>query len=177
MREGALPLTHHLASSSAQSTEPLADGSVLFFASYTLSLTFFFFACTRCILLCYALCAPSVRSSAASNGSRTLLLANDNMKSSTFKAFTRVVLCLTTIGAVLLFVHYQNLGDQYGVVDYFTFSVLRVTPNRPYEPKLVGSIAGDKIIVMAKMEEEDTSWVAEELTECVQLVSIHTDQH
>lgn len=87
------------------------------------------------------------------------------MKSSSFKTIVRLVLCLAAIGAILLLAHFQDLGDQYGVVDYFIFAVSNVTPKRPYQLKPIGNTARDKVIVMAKMEHEDTSWVAEELSE------------
>lgn len=89
------------------------------------------------------------------------------MKSSSLKTVVRVILCLTAVGAILLVAHVQDLGDQYGVVDYFTFSVLNVKPNRPDQQRPVGHVAGDKVIVMAKMEHEDTSWVTTELPEYV----------
>jgi hypothetical protein len=85
-------------------------------------------------------------------------------KSSSFKAIARTVLCLFTLGAILLIAHLQDLGDQYGVMDYFTFSVSN-TKQRPHESDPGGNAVGDKVIVMAKMEHEDTSWVADELPE------------
>jgi hypothetical protein len=90
------------------------------------------------------------------------------MKSNTFKTVVRFVLCLGAVGAILVLAHFQDLGDQYRVVDYFTFAVSNVTPKRPNQQKPSGKIPGDKVIVMAKMEHEDTSWVAEELSECVE---------
>ena len=87
------------------------------------------------------------------------------MKSSGFKTVVRFVLCLLAIGAILLVAHFQDLGDQYGVVDYFTFAMPNLTPKPPYQHKTIGNIVGDKVIVMAKMEHQDTSWVAEELSE------------
>lgn len=91
------------------------------------------------------------------------------MKSGTFKTVVRSALCLTAIGALLLIAHFQDLGDQYGVVDYFTFAVSNVKSNRPHESKPIDQTTEDKVIVMAKMEQEDTSWVADELPECVEL--------
>ncbi len=91
------------------------------------------------------------------------------MKCSYFKTIARVVLCLATIGAIIRFTELQDLGDQYGVVDYFTFTVSNMKPKRPYHHKPVGNVAGDKVIVMAKMEHEDTSWVAAELSEYVEV--------
>jgi hypothetical protein len=95
------------------------------------------------------------------------------MKSSTFKFAVRLVLFLLAIGAILLVAHLQDLGDQYGVVDYFTFSVSNLRADRPSHSNTIGNIVGDKIIVMAKMETEDTSWVAEELPEYVELNPVH----
>jgi hypothetical protein len=94
------------------------------------------------------------------------------MKSNTLKTIVRFVLCLLAIGAVLTLAHFQDLGDQYGVVDYFTFAVSNVTPKRPNQQKPSGTRPGDKVIVMAKMEHEDTSWVAEELSEYVKTALI-----
>ena len=96
------------------------------------------------------------------------------MKSNTFKTALRLFLCFLTVGAVLLVAHLQDLGDQYGVVDYFTFSVSNLRASRPYHSKPVGNTVGDKVIVMAKMEHEDTSWVAEELPEYVERSATHT---
>jgi hypothetical protein len=90
------------------------------------------------------------------------------MKSNSFRTIVRFVLCLLAGGAILVFAHFQDLGDQYGVVDYFTFAVSKVTPKRPNQQKANGTSPGDKVIVMAKMEHEDTSWVAEELSEYAQ---------
>ncbi len=94
------------------------------------------------------------------------------MKSSSFKSIVRCVLCVLTVGAILLLAHFQDLGDQYGVMDYFTFAVSNMNPRRPQQHGPIGAIAADKVIVMAKMEHEDTSWVAEELSEYVELDSI-----
>ena len=98
--------------------------------------------------------------------------APETMKSSGFKSIVRCVLCLVTIGVILLIAHFQDLGDQYGVVDYFTFAISNMNPRRPYQHGPIETTAGDKVIVMAKMEHEDTSWVAEELSEYVELDSI-----
>jgi hypothetical protein len=89
------------------------------------------------------------------------------MKSSNFKTPLRLAICLLLIGAFVLFTHLHDLGDQYGAVDYFTLSLFGLSTHQPQEPKPVGSKGGDKVIVMAKMEHEDTSWVAEELPEYV----------
>lgn len=95
------------------------------------------------------------------------------MKWNNLKTVLRVALYLIIIGAVLLVAHLQDLGDQYRVIDYFAFSLLSARPNRPYRPKPIGTKVGDKVIVMAKMEHEDTSWVAEELPEYVVSELIH----
>ena len=97
---------------------------------------------------------------------------HDDMKTSAFKTAVRLAFCLFAIGAFLLLAHLQDLGDQYGVLDYFTFSVSNLRHSRFYHSKPVGNIVGDKVIVMAKMEHEDTSWVAEELPEYVPLSAV-----
>ena len=85
---------------------------------------------------------------------------------SNFKTLLRVFFGLIAIGLIPLILHLHDIGDQYGVVDYFTFSVLSANKKRPYQPKFDDKV-GDKIIVMAKLEQEDTSWVVEELPEYV----------
>lgn len=83
---------------------------------------------------------------------------------SNFKTLLRVFFVLVTVGLIPLIIHLHDLSDQYGVVDYFTFSVLSAVEKRPHRSQAVDK-AGDKIIVMAKLEQEDTSWVVEELPE------------
>ena len=84
------------------------------------------------------------------------------MKNSSFRTAVRTTLCLFVVGSILLLAHLHDLGDQYGAVDYFTFSLYKISTKTPaqryHSPQ-------DKVIVMAKMEHEDTSWVAEELPE------------
>jgi hypothetical protein len=88
------------------------------------------------------------------------------MRACTIKYGLRLLLCALAVGAFFLFAHLHDLGDQYGVVDYFTFSVLHGKLRHPHQvPTPAPDTAGDKVIVMAKMEHEDTSWVADELPE------------
>lgn len=87
------------------------------------------------------------------------------MKTASMKTIARGGVCLLMIVMILLFAHLRDLGDQYGVVDYFTSSVSNTVRKQPYHARPAGNTVGDKIIVMAKMEHEDTSWVAEELPE------------
>lgn len=91
------------------------------------------------------------------------------MKPGTLKTAVRGVVCFLTLGAILLLAHLQDLANQYGVVDYFTFSLSNTMSRRPYHPNPPRNVTGDKVIVMAKMEHEDTTWVAEELPEYVEL--------
>jgi hypothetical protein len=88
-----------------------------------------------------------------------------NMRANTFKACLRLVLFILAVGSIFLIAHLVDLGDSYGVVDYLSFSIAQWNLKRPYHHKPATSTVGDKIIVMAKMEHEDTSWVEEELPE------------
>lgn len=89
------------------------------------------------------------------------------MRASTFKAVLRLVVFILAVGFIFLVAHLQNLGDSYGAIDYFTYSVAHWNLQRPHHHKPATGKVGDKIIVMAKMEHEDTTWVAEELPEYV----------
>ena len=61
----------------------------------------------------------------------------------------------------------NEVWDQYNVPAYIYSSIKHGTLDQP--PPRPGTV-GDKIIVMAKLEEEDTSWVAEYLPEYMSLV-------
>jgi hypothetical protein len=64
--------------------------------------------------------------------------------------------------------HLEDLSDQYNVSDYVhaslqnTFHHGTLDYHAPFDGKV-----GDKVIIMAKLEKEDTEWVAENLPECV----------
>lgn len=68
----------------------------------------------------------------------------------------------------LLKSHLEDLSDQYNVSDYVhasfenTFHHGTLDYHAPFDGKV-----GDKVIIMAKLEKEDTEWVAENLPEYV----------
>lgn len=76
------------------------------------------------------------------------------------------------VGAVLFFAlylleaHLQDLCNQYRAGAYLWNWIDESIPGSSSEqpPRLIGE-PGDKIIVMAKLEEEYTDWVEEELPE------------
>ena len=61
----------------------------------------------------------------------------------------------------------NEIWDQYNVPAYIHSSIKHGTLE---QPGLLPGAIGDKIIIMAKLEEEDTSWVAEYLPEYVSLI-------
>lgn len=81
----------------------------------------------------------------------------------------RLLLCFLFLLAICLFAlkqHLQDIYDQYGAGAYLVelwkqhgLQSTALVPNH-------GSV-GDKVIVMAKLEEEHTEWVEEELPEYV----------
>ena len=84
----------------------------------------------------------------------------------------RFVLSISVLLGILLLLlnnHLQDLWDQYSVSLYLkhsyqkSFSSDGAWSNHP----LFRGEAGDKVIIMAKTEKEDTSWVAAELPEYV----------
>ena len=84
------------------------------------------------------------------------------MKSSYRAAF--IALGLVILLLVLLTKHLVDLGNQYSASAYLQASLANTffhTP--PDSPPSVAIEAGDKIVVMAKMESEDTDWVSNEL--------------
>ncbi|KAL9112769.1 MAG: hypothetical protein Q9227_003072 [Pyrenula ochraceoflavens] len=72
-------------------------------------------------------------------------------------------LLIITIFTIILWRHIADLGDQYSAGAYIRSSLERLTLELPHRQPPVGTLVGDRIIVMAKMEEDDTSWVSEEL--------------
>lgn len=72
---------------------------------------------------------------------------------------------ISTLLIVLLWRKLQDFCDQYDVLSYVEASISSLALHTVFHPEPLGSVVGDKIIVMAKMEHEDTSWVAEELPE------------
>ena len=79
---------------------------------------------------------------------------------------TRLIACLAAASFLALLIAWRlllDLGNQYSALAYLqaSFSYALFEKWEPQRP--AGAKAGDKIIVMAKMESEDTSWVEDEL--------------
>lgn len=73
---------------------------------------------------------------------------------------------------VLLFLNndLRDLFEQYRVRLYVWSSMEKyLTLQEPQHQEPIGAIHGDKVIVIAKLEKEYTSWVAQELPEYVAL--------
>lgn len=87
------------------------------------------------------------------------------------KSINRVIigaLTILTLLFLLLTQHLLDLGNQYSAFTYFQTSVKNSFFHAPSNyPPTVGVEADDKVVVMAKMEKEDTSWVARELPRSV----------
>lgn len=86
---------------------------------------------------------------------------------SDMKATTRILIILSLISMTPIFLlirHFLDLGDQYSAFTYFRTSIAQFLSHSPPEgPHAIGIEAEDKIIVMARMETEDTGWVARDL--------------
>lgn len=84
------------------------------------------------------------------------------------KGVSRVLICVSVLllfSLYLLEAHLQDLYNQYRAGAYLVDWLDR---NGPIHNAAPGEVTpGDKVIVMAKLEEEDTTWVEEELPECV----------
>lgn len=76
-------------------------------------------------------------------------------------AFT-CVSSLLLLGLYLLQVHLQDLGNQYRAGAYMVAWLHGDVPSTPSD-----TTPGDKVIVMARLKEEPTEWVAQELPEYV----------
>ena len=72
---------------------------------------------------------------------------------------------LSIVPLTVLLLHLSDLSDQYNTFDFVQNSVSTVIYNVHEDLPAVAPHIGDKIIVMARTEEEDTSWVAKELPE------------
>lgn len=59
----------------------------------------------------------------------------------------------------------SDIYDQYNVPAYIASSVTQYWREPQRASAIKGAKPGDKVIVMARLEEEDTSWVEEELAE------------
>lgn len=84
------------------------------------------------------------------------------------KGGLRFAICASALlffSLYLLEAHLQDLCNQYRAGAYLVDWLDR---NGPVHSSPSGDTTpGDKVIVMAKLEEEDTNWVEEELPECV----------
>ena len=67
----------------------------------------------------------------------------------------------------------NEVWDQYNVPGYIQSSLRHGIAGQP--PDISGEV-GDKIIIMAKLEKEDTSWVAEYLPEYASSISLKDGQ-
>ena len=77
-------------------------------------------------------------------------------------------MCMAAVGfttAVLLWKYIADFSDQYGAVEYLETSLRHLIWEQADQQLPTGSKQGDKVVVMAKMEAEDTQWVADELPE------------
>jgi len=85
-------------------------------------------------------------------------------------------LALICVSSLLLFslyllqAHLQDLSNQYRAGAYVVEWLDRNGASTP----VPAPTQGDKVIVMAKLEEENTEWVAEELPEYVPTLHTHT---
>lgn len=83
------------------------------------------------------------------------------------KTTNRVVVGASVLLLLLLVLvtrHLLDLGNQYSAFTYFRSSLPESLSHAPSNsPPAVDVEAGDKVVVMAKMESEDTDWVAREL--------------
>lgn len=70
--------------------------------------------------------------------------------------------CITAIGLIFLGRHLGDLADQYSAGSYL-IDTLDLKINGTIPPP--AAAVGDKVIVMARLEEEDTGWVEEHLPE------------
>lgn len=75
---------------------------------------------------------------------------------------------------LLLKRHLEDLWDQYNVPAYLRSSLKSSFRHGSleYPPPIPGK-TGDKIIVMAKLEKEDTDWVVKNLPECATPEHLH----
>lgn len=83
------------------------------------------------------------------------------------KATNRVVIGASGILILLIILlarHLLDLGNQYSAFTYFRTSLAKTFFQAPSnDPPAIGVEAGDKVVIMAKMETEDTNWVIREL--------------
>lgn len=85
------------------------------------------------------------------------------------KGGLRFAICLSLLlffSLYLLEAHLQDICNQYRAGAYLVDWLDR--KNAVQSPGPSYGTPGDKVIVMAKLDEEHTEWVQEELPECVQ---------
>ena len=85
------------------------------------------------------------------------------------RLIVRLSLTAFLVGIILLFTlknQIEDKWDQYGVGSYVKHKVQTTLRNATlnYLPPLPG-VTGDKVIIMAKLEKDDTSWVTKDLFE------------
>lgn len=95
---------------------------------------------------------------------------------SKMKGTNRVVISVSVILILLIVLltrHLLDLGNQYSAFTYFRASLVNSFSHAPsnYLPA-AGVETGDKVVVMAKMESEDTNWVTRELPSFVNTAPI-----
>ena len=92
------------------------------------------------------------------------------------KGTNRIVISASVISILLLVVlarHLLDLGNQYSALTYFRASIANSFSHDPSNHlPAIGVETGDKVIVMAKMESEDTDWVTRELPSFVNTLPI-----
>lgn len=88
------------------------------------------------------------------------------------KSGTRIALCAASVIVLSLYLleaHIQDICNQYRagayLVEWWYHKSESIVPAHHATPN-------DKVIVMAKLEEEDTDWVGEELPEYVPIAQI-----
>lgn len=82
----------------------------------------------------------------------------------------RLLLCASLLLLFPLFLleaHLKDLYDQYHAGEYVADWWKYKQPQPNYQDVAHQVYVGDKVIVMAKLEEENTNWVEEELPEYV----------
>ena len=84
------------------------------------------------------------------------------------KRFLIVLVLFLLMPAVFLIRHFLDLGDQYSALTYFRASVTQLFPHSSIGVSSdAGFRIGDKILVMARTESENTDWVVRDLPSVV----------
>ena len=94
-------------------------------------------------------------------------------KMKSIRRFTIGALIISTLPLVLLIRHLLDLGNQYSAITYFQSSFKDTLSHAPSSNlSVVGVEDDDKVVVMAKLESENTDWVASELPSLVVTFSL-----